>query len=93
MGQFDKKAGKKGQEPDAPKSQKVLKKKSSSKLNTLGSDRDAERARNLKIFGLLERKAEIKAGGGTGKAAVANTDEKSILKKVKAKENKRRKSS
>mgnify|MGYP007086441624 FL=1 len=74
MGQFDKKAGKKGQEPDAPKSQKVLKKKSTAKLNNMGSDRDAERTRNLKIFNLLERKAEIKAGGGTGKAAVANTD-------------------
>jgi len=93
MGQFDKKAGKKGQEPDAPKSQKVLKKKSTSKLNTLGSDRDGERARNLKIFSMLERKAEIKAGGGVGKAAVANTNEEKIIKKAKRSEGKRRRSS
>jgi len=60
MGQFDRKVGKKGQEPDAPKSQKILKKKSSAKLTMIGDNREAERARNLKIFSLLERKAEIK---------------------------------
>ena len=93
MGQFDRKAGKKGQEPDAPKSQKVLKKKSSSKLDSLARNKDDEKARNMKIFNLLERKAEIKAGGGAGKGAVAATDEQKILKKTHRKEVYRRQKS
>jgi hypothetical protein len=40
----------------------------------------------MKIFNLLERKAEIKAGGGAGKGAVAATDEQKILKKTHRKE-------
>ena len=91
MGKFDRKVNKK--EPDAPGSQKIKKKKSSASLDHLNNDRGSEKDRNLKIFNLLERKAEIKAGGGTNKAAVANTNENKIIKKAKKKEGQRRKSS
>lgn len=94
MGQFDRKAGKKGQEPDAPKSQKVHKKKSSAKLDSLNTNHGGEKERNLKIFSMLQRKEEIRAAGGqAGKAAEAHTSEQKIIKKVKNKEKMRRKSS
>lgn len=48
MGKFDKKVNK--YEPDAPKSQKILKKKSNSVLAKLQSNKSLEKERNLKIF-------------------------------------------
>lgn len=50
MGKFDKKLK---SEPDAPNSQTIKKKKSSKKLYEIESNKDAEKQRNLKIFGLL----------------------------------------
>ena len=45
MGKFDKKVNK--YEPDAPKSQKILKKKSNSVLAKLQSNKSLEKERNL----------------------------------------------
>lgn len=90
MGKFDKKAGKK--EPDAPKSQKVLKKRSSAELHGLNTDRSKERERNMKIFNLLERKEEIKASGGGSKINTKLNEDK-IVKKAKRKEDSRKRKS
>lgn len=51
MGRFDKKAAK--NEPDAPTSQKIQKKKSNKSLNELTHDRKKESERNMKIFNML----------------------------------------
>ena len=59
MGKFDKKVSK--HEPDAPASQKVLKKKSNQQLAKLQSDPKGERERNMKILNFLERSGESKA--------------------------------
>jgi len=48
MGKFDKKAGK--NEPDAPGSQKVKKKKSNAALDRLSVNRGEEKSRNMGIF-------------------------------------------
>ena len=85
MGKFDKKANKK--EPDAPKSQKVLKKRSSAHLQDLSQDRNKERDRNMKIFNMLEKKSEIAQGGKVN----SKIDGDKILKKAKHKDDSRRK--
>lgn len=59
MGKFDKKVSK--HEPDAPTSQKVLKKKSNQQLAKLQNDPKGERERNIKILSFLERSGESKA--------------------------------
>lgn len=59
MGKFDKKVGK--NEVDAPKSQKILKKKSSKHLHTLNENKSMEKDRNMKIFNMLEKKRELKS--------------------------------
>jgi hypothetical protein len=51
MGKFDKKVSKK--EPDAPGSQKILKKKSNSTLAALNDNPKAEKERSMKILGLM----------------------------------------
>jgi len=51
MGKFDRKAGK--NEPAAPKSQKVEKKKSNSGLAKFEHNRAGEKERNMKIFNTL----------------------------------------
>lgn len=51
MGRFDKKAGK--NEPDAPISQKIKKKKSNAALDHLANNTGDEKARNMKIFDTL----------------------------------------
>ena len=51
MGRFDKRAGK--NEPDAPTSQKVQKKKSSKALGELTQNPNKEKERNMKIFNML----------------------------------------
>lgn len=48
MGKFDKKISKK--EPDAPNSQKILKKKSNSQLAEIDKNPRAERERSMKIL-------------------------------------------
>lgn len=89
MGKFDKKVNK--FEPDAPNSQKILKKRSNPELNSLqnkhgkGSD---ERDRNLKILGQLQKEKDYKEGGKVN----ANMDSKKMIKKQQKKEDKFKKS-
>ena len=77
-------------EPAAAKSQKVLKKKSSAKLDSLGYNRGSEKERNLKIFATLEKKKEL---GVSGNKATANLSETKMTKKIKKKEGQRRQKS
>mmetsp|Transcript_4850 Transcript_4850/g.6417 ORF Transcript_4850/g.6417 Transcript_4850/m.6417 type:complete len:108 (+) Transcript_4850:587-910(+) len=51
MGRFDRKAGK--NEPDAPTSQKIVKKKSNRAIGELAQDAGKEKERNMKIFNML----------------------------------------
>lgn len=53
MGKFDRKMR---NEPDAPKTQKVVPKKSNKALGDLEVDRKGEKSRNLKIFNFLQKK-------------------------------------
>ena len=57
MGKFDKKLR---AEPDAPKTQKIVPKKSNKALGDLEVDRKGEKSRNLKIFDFMQRKSEQK---------------------------------
>ena len=50
MGKFDRK---RKNEPDAPNSQKIKKKKSNSSLADLEKNRSSEKERNMKIFNML----------------------------------------
>ena len=80
MGKFDKKAGK--NEPNAPTSQKILKKKSNKGLNELTHDRKKESERNMKIFNMLQKKQDISVAG-VGKArANAHIDDGKITRKA-----------
>lgn len=65
MGRFDKKAGK--NEPAAPTSQKVQKKKSNKGLGDLEHAPTKEKDRNMKIFNMLQKKSDI-AVAGQGKS-------------------------
>lgn len=56
IGKFDKKLKR---EPDAPKSQKKEKKKSNKHLGELEVNRGAEQGRNMKIFSMMNKKADI----------------------------------
>lgn len=85
MGKFDKKLKK---EPDAPRSQKIEKKKSNSKLAELQNDKQKEKDRNMKIFNLMQRKAEMAAGG---KANAALDTDKMVKKAASKEKTKRRK--
>ena len=53
MGKFDKKVNK--HEPDAPKSQKVVKKKSNAKLHTLESKPNVEKDRKMKMLTMMQK--------------------------------------
>mmetsp|Transcript_24823 Transcript_24823/g.17529 ORF Transcript_24823/g.17529 Transcript_24823/m.17529 type:complete len:91 (+) Transcript_24823:773-1045(+) len=85
MGKFDKKAGK--NEVEAPKSQKILKKKSSKHLHTLNENKSMEKDRNMKIFNMLEKKRELKSAS----KSQSYLDTNKIVKKEKTKESKARK--
>jgi len=61
MGRFDRKAGK--NEPDAPSSQKVAKKKSNKGLAELAHNNKKEQERNMKIFNMLQKKQDISIAG------------------------------
>ena len=61
MGKFDKRLK---NEPDAPNSQKLKKKKSNQHLDNLNRNSADEKARNMKIFDILQRKSEIDATRG-----------------------------
>ena len=58
MGKFDKKVSK--AEPDAPNSQKILKKKSNSQLAALSQNPKMEKERSLKILSWMQRAVEVK---------------------------------
>jgi hypothetical protein len=84
MGQFDKKLK---NEPAAAKSQKLLKKKSSSKLDSLNYNRTSEKERNMKIFATMEKKKDLAASGNK---ATANLSDTKVMKKIKKKDSARR---
>ena len=89
MGRFDKKVSK--NEPDAPTSQKLKKKKSNAQLDKLSKNTSEERARNLKIFDLLQRKAELGSGNyGSKSKANAHIDEGKVARKAKKKDDSKR---
>ena len=89
MGRFDRKAGK--NEPDAPTSQKIKKKKSNKGLHELTHDRKKETERNMKIFNMLQKKQDI-AVAGVGKArSNAHMADDKIAKKAKRKDDGMRK--
>ena len=72
MGKFDRKAGK--NEPDAPKSQKVEKKKSNKGLGEMEHNQKSELARNMKIFNMLQKKEDIGVAGSGKPRANAHID-------------------
>ncbi len=86
MGKFDKKVSK--DEPDAPHSQKILKKKSNQQLAKLMTDPKGERDRNMKILNFLERSGESKASS----KADTHLDKAKMVNKKQKKEDKFRKS-
>ena len=59
MGKFDRKVSK--NEPDAPSSLKILKKKSNAQLATLERDPKQERERSLKILNWMQKSDEVKS--------------------------------
>jgi hypothetical protein len=84
MGKFDKKVSK--HEPEAPNSQKILKKKSNSELAKYAHDSKGERERNLKILNFLQRSGEVKANG----KADAHFDVDKMVNKKQRKDEKAR---
>ena len=91
MGKFDRKLK---NEPDAPNSQK-LKKKSNQQLDSLGRNSADEKARNMKIFDLLQRKSELSATQGmlgpSKSKANAYIDDDKVARKAKKKDDIKRK--
>lgn len=85
MGKFDRKVSK--HEPEAPNSQKILKKKSNSDLAKFQHDRKGEKERNMKILGLLQRAGEVKSNS---KADAHFNVDKMVNKKQRKDENARR---
>ena len=86
MGKFDKKVSK--HEPDAPNSQKILKKKSNFELAKLMNDRKGEKERNLKILNFVQRAGEVQSNS---KADAHFNVDKMVGKKQRKEENARRK--
>ena len=72
MGKFDKKVNK--SEPDAPKSNKILKKKSNSQLDQMSRDPKQERDRNLKLLNWMARAEEVAQGSHSGKGGKSKAD-------------------
>lgn len=90
MGKFDKKISK--SEPDAPSSQKILKKKSNQQLANLERDPKQERERNLKILNWMGRAEEVKANNSKADAhfnadKMANKQQRKIEKSRKKQKN------
>lgn len=92
MGKFDRRLK---NEPDAPDSQKLKKKKSNQHLDSLGRNSADEKARNMKIFDTLQRKSEIDATQGKLQAskskANAYIDDEKVARKAKKKDDIKRK--
>ena len=87
MGKFDKKVSK--TEPDAPNSQKILKKKSNQELASLQADHGKEKNRSLKILSWLQRADEVKVNGPKANAHL-NVD-KMVKNQIRREEKRRRK--
>lgn len=85
MGKFDRKVSK--NEPVAPSSIKILKKKSNASLAELARNPKGERERNMKILGLMQRADEIKSSS----RADAHFDSDKMVSKQLRKEQKSRK--
>jgi len=60
MGKYDKKISKK--EPEAPNSQKILKKKSNAAMAELQSNPQKEKERSMKILNWMQKAEEVKYG-------------------------------
>ena len=88
MGKFDKKVSK--AEPDAPNSQKILKKKSNSELAKLSVDPKLEKNRNMKILNWMQRADEVKYGKQTKADAHLDVD-KMVKNSIRREEKRRRK--
>lgn len=86
MGKFDKKISKK--EPDAPDSQKILKKKSNAQLAALERDRKSEKDRNMKILSWMQKAQESKA---SSKADAHVDTDKLVGRQIKKEERRRKK--
>mmetsp|Transcript_17395 Transcript_17395/g.29266 ORF Transcript_17395/g.29266 Transcript_17395/m.29266 type:complete len:251 (-) Transcript_17395:40-792(-) len=85
MGKFDKKVNK--HEPDAPKTQVVKKKKSNKGMFELEKNKEREKDRNLKIFGLMQREKELAASGGVSvDKSKAATDTRKMTKRYQKKQ-------
>ena len=84
MGRFDRKAGK--NEPDAPTSQKIQKKKSNKGLNELTTDRKKETERNMKILNMLQKKEDLQVAGAGKARSNAHVADDKITKKAKRKD-------
>ena len=72
MGRFDKKVSK--AEPEAPNSQKILKKKSNAQLAKLEHNPKSEKERNMKILSWMQRADEVKNPRASKADAHLNTD-------------------
>lgn len=86
MGKFDKKVMK--HEPDAPTSLIKKKKKGGKELASLEVNKGAEKERNLKVLGLLQKEKEYNAGGEKSENA---TDKNKMAKQYQKKSEKARK--
>ena len=87
MGKFDKK---RKNEPDAPNSMKIKKKKSNSSLAALESNRSSEKERNMKIFNMLQKKDELSKFSGSGSKSNVHLSNDKIVKKANKSDHKRR---
>ena len=85
MGKFDKKVNK--HEPDAPKTLKKAKKKSNSHLHEIEFGKTAEKDRNLKILGMLQKEKDYASGKKIGGPV---QDDNKAMKRYKLKDEKQR---
>lgn len=87
MGKFDKKVSKK--EPDAPNSQKILKKKSNSQLAELQANPKKEKERNIKILNWMQKAEEVQYRSKADSHLKDN--DKIVQNKIRKQEKKKRK--
>jgi len=86
MGKFDRKVSK--NEPDAPNSQKILKKKSNSQLAKLDHDHKGEKDRNMKILSWMQKADEVK---GHSKAESHLDVDRLVNRQIRKEERRRKK--
>lgn len=93
MGKFDRKAGK--NEPDAPGSQKVKKKKSNAALDRLSVNRGEEKSRNMGIFDKILKGQDLanmagKSNSGSKSKGNAHIADEKLARKAKKKDDSKR---